>query len=158
MTTTTKARELERFIDSLGFRYIKGREFTPYWARVRRGVKNGVPPEALWPNIIKTAAVLDRFRHEFGAPVILDSTYRRRAYNIAVGGAPGSFHLEFRAIDFHCVGPKRGTPEQWARRLEDLRGVEITLPGNRDRFHFAGGVGLYPTFVHVDTRGHDFSW
>ena len=28
----------------------------------------------------------------------------------------------------------------------------------RDQGRFQGGIGLYPTFVHVDTRGTNADW
>ena len=34
------------------------------------------------------------------APIVIQSTFRSPGYNAAVGGAPGSQHLQNRAIDF----------------------------------------------------------
>jgi uncharacterized protein YcbK (DUF882 family) len=149
------ALELERFIDRLGLRHFKGREFTPYWSRARGGVRNGVPPEALWPNIVKTLLVLDELRDALGAPITLTSTYRRPAYNAAVGGEPASYHMRFMAVDFQC---RAATPRRCAELLRRMRGRRLTLPGNGGAFLFRGGIGTYATFTHVDTRGRDANW
>lgn len=151
----TKAQQFEEFIDRLGLRHFKGAEFTPYWSRTHGGVKNSVPPESLWTNIIPTIIILDKLREELGAAITMLSTYRSPAYNTAVGGEPASFHMKFRAIDFSCTS---GSPTEWANKLRSWRGKEFTLPGNAGQFEFRGGIGLYPTFAHVDTRGYDANW
>ncbi|HEX5727579.1 MAG TPA: D-Ala-D-Ala carboxypeptidase family metallohydrolase [Longimicrobiaceae bacterium] len=151
------AERLELFIDGLGFPNFKGKEFTPYWSRERKGVKNSPPPEELWPNLVPTLAVLQRFRTEFGKPVHLLSTYRSPAYNKAVGGEKGSKHMEFLAIDFMCT---LGKPSQWAALLKSYRGKKFRNPHTGSDFTFRGGIGIYPVsgFVHVDTRGNDANW
>jgi uncharacterized protein YcbK (DUF882 family) len=151
---STAARELEQFIDRLGLTHFRGREFTPYWSRARRGVRNGVPPEALWTNIIKTLVVLDELRDALDAPITLTSTYRRPAYNAAIGGEPGSYHMVFKAIDFQSPV----SPAKCAALLRKMRGRKFSKPGNGGTFTFRGGIGTYPTFTHVDTRGYDATW
>jgi uncharacterized protein YcbK (DUF882 family) len=150
--------ELEQFIDSLGLRYFKGAEFTEYWSRKRNGATNSPPPRELWTNIVKTLVVLDEIRHRLGASITLNSTYRSPAYNRAIAGAGKSLHMEFKAIDFTC---DKGKPSDWAKVAKDLRGQAFHLPasaGLGTRFVFRGGVGVYPTFVHIDTRGADANW
>ncbi len=151
------ATRFEQFIDGLGFPNFRGAEFTPYWSRVRGGVRNSAPPERLWANIVPTLAVLQRFRTEFGRPVQLLSTYRSPDYNRAVGGATGSMHKEFRAIDFTVSA---GNPTQWARVLRGYRGKTFRDPHGGPNFTFHGGIGIYTAsnFVHVDTRGNDVDW
>jgi hypothetical protein len=151
------AAVVEAFIDRLGFPHFKGSEFTPYWSRVRNGVKNSAPPEELWKNIVPTLAVLERFRTEFGSPVTLLSTYRSPKYNKAVGGAAKSQHEQFSAIDFTC---RTGKPKQWAELLRSFRGKQFQNPHTGESFTFRGGVGIYVAshFVHVDTRGKDADW
>lgn len=155
--TITRAQAFEQFVDRLGLRHFRGREFTPYWSRTRGGARNTIPPEALWPNIVPTLVVLDEARHRLGAPVHLLSTYRAPAYNAAVGGEPASFHMAFRAIDFAC---DVGTPATWAALLRAMRGHPFALPGHAGTFEFRGGIGTYhhSGFVHVDTRGYDANW
>lgn len=103
---------------------------------------NTDPPRELWARILPTLRVLSRLRAELGVPISLTSIYRSPAYNSAIGGASQSFHKEFRACDFQT--PK-GTPKQWAEALHRMRAAGV----------FSGGIGIYPTFVHVDTRGYN---
>ena len=51
--------------------------------------------------------------------------------------------MRFQAADFSCADG-RG-PVWWAKRLKELRDAGL----------FEGGIGVYPTFVHVDTRGEN---
>lgn len=152
---TIEEAQFEQFVDRLGLLYFKGSEFTPYWSRRHGDVENSVPPVSLWPNIIPTIIILDKLRGILNAPIRLLSTYRSPPYNTAIGGEPASFHMKFRAIDFACV---TRTPGEWANVLRSWRGKEFALPGNAGQFVFRGGIGLYNTFVHVDTRGYDANW
>jgi len=150
----TKVQQLEQFIDSLGLRYFKGREFTPYWSRVKNGVKNSIPHESLWPNIVQTLIIADEVRHKLGAPMAVTSSYRSPAYNKAVGGAPASLHLRFNALDLSCSSPAKA-----AAIADSLRGKVFANPtSGGGTFIFAGGIGTYPSFVHIDTRGYDADW
>jgi hypothetical protein len=91
----TKTQELELFIDNLGFPNFRGdHDFTPYWSRQRKGVKNSIPPESLWLNIVPALAIVQRLRTELGDAIELLSTYRSPAYNKAIAGAGASFHTD----------------------------------------------------------------
>ncbi len=151
----TKEKQLEGFIEGLKLRYFKGKEFTPYWSRTRSGVKNSCPHESLWPNIAKTIIVLDEIRHLAKQSISITSTYRSPAYNKAVGGEGNSFHMKFNAIDFQC---SKITPLSLWRIARSLRGKRFDLRADGATFIFRGGLGLYPTFVHIDTRGNDANW
>lgn len=110
------------------------------------GGLNEVPPEGLWDNINKTAEVLDQLRSRLGVPIRLTSIYRNKAYNNCLSGAASnSFHMQFKAADFKAGG---GTPTQWRDELRRMRDDGV----------FQGGIGLYSTFVHVDTRGTNADW
>lgn len=150
-------KRFEEFIDKLGFNFFRGNEFTPYWSRIRNGVKNSLPPESLWPNIVRTIVVLEKLRGELGSSIHITSTYRSTAYNAAIKGAKNSQHIHFRAIDFVC---STETPDSWAARLKGYRGNTFRDPHTGDDFVFRGGIGIYSRsgFVHVDTRGYDADW
>jgi uncharacterized protein YcbK (DUF882 family) len=108
---------------------------------------NTDPPRALWPNIVKTVRVLVELKKRLGNPAItLNSAYRSPAYNASVGGARDSQHMKFTATDIVVQGV--GGPPDWARMLHQMRNEGV----------FAGGIGLYNSFVHVDTRGHNADW
>jgi muramidase (phage lysozyme) len=105
---------------------------------------NGYPPEALWDNMEPTARILDALRDELGAAITFNSVYRTKEYNNCLDGAvSGSFHRKFRAVDFQCSDGNG--PVFWATKLKAMR----------DASKFSGGIGVYPTFVHVDTRGYN---
>ncbi len=108
--------------------------------------KNRPPPKELWPNCIPLAKALQAFRDEIGAPVSVLGMYRAPEYNTCVGGATKSQHLEFRAADIRV--PSVGKPSDWRKALLKLRSAGV----------FRGGVGLYGSFVHVDTRGENADW
>jgi lysozyme len=151
---TPQEIKLETFIDSLGLKHFKGKELTPYWRRVRKGVSNSCPPEDLWPNIVPTLVVLDKLRHILGAAITLTSTYRSPAYNSAVGGERMSYHMKFMAIDFQ--GGQTSVIN--ARAARSLRGSKFRNPHTGKTFAFAGGIGQYASFVHIDTRGINANW
>ncbi|MEL6450405.1 MAG: D-Ala-D-Ala carboxypeptidase family metallohydrolase [Pseudomonadota bacterium] len=137
----------EEFIGSLNLKFFK-----PYEFLVKGNAHgnpdspafglNTDPPKSLWPNIVSTARAIDEFRGRIKLPVVLTSVYRSPAYNAAIGGATASRHMEFDAIDFVVKGSTVG-PVEWAQILKDMRS---------DGF-FSGGIGVYSSFVHVDTRG-----
>lgn len=154
MTTSAAAGAsgFDGHIASLNLRYFKPYEF------LEKGGANGNPaspafglntdpPADLWKNIDSTARVIDELRHQLQATIILTSVYRSPAYNQAVGGASNSLHMSFNAIDFVVRGITTG-PQDWANLLRQMRSAN----------KFSGGVGVYPSFVHVDTRGTNVDW
>lgn len=145
------SREFEEFInDNVRLRFFSPAELLFKGAsHYKRGSKsfglNTDPPRKLWENILPTINVLDRFRATLDAPIRIISAYRSPAYNRSIDGALRSQHTEFVAIDF--TSP-RGRPVLWAQELKEMR-----HDGD-----FSGGIGLYRTFVHVDTRGWNADW
>jgi len=109
---------------------------------------NTDPDPSLYPNVVPLVNVLDKIRKEVGAPIRLLSIYRSPDYNRDVGGATSSRHMQFDAADFEVLGDGAGTPERWYRIAKKLR----------DQGEFKGGIGVYNTFVHVDTRGSNAFW
>jgi lysozyme family protein len=109
--------------------------------------RNTEPDRSLWPNILPLVRTLVAFRTAIGQPVVFNSVYRNAAYNAYVGGERDSQHMKFKACDFH-VTSGGSTPEDWAALLRNLRQQGV----------FSGGIGLYPRFVHVDTRGFNTDW
>jgi uncharacterized protein YcbK (DUF882 family) len=84
-------------------------EFTSYFARERKGVKNSLPPRRIWNNIVPALRIVDELRDSFGKSCTILSSYRSPDYNKAVGGASSSQHLEFTALDiaFDGISPQR---------------------------------------------------
>jgi len=133
------------FLDGLKLRHFSASEIISYADQVRNGVRNSLPPESLWPNLIPVLWVVDHLRACLGRPITLTSIFRDEDYNRAVGGASQSQHKLNRAIDFQVSGIK---PAEAFERLRMFRDAGV----------FKGGLGLYATFVHVDTRGTNATW
>lgn len=78
-------------------------------------------------------------------PIVVVSGYRSKRYNAAVGGASASRHVPDSergavAADVYCPGR---SPRELHQVLDQLG---------------AGGLGLYSTHVHVDTRRTPARW
>lgn len=86
--------------------------------------------------------VLETIRIYFNAPVTVSSGYRTEARNKAVGGSAYSQHKYGLAADI-CVSGV--APEKVASYAETL-------------LEDSGGIGLYPTFVHIDVRTEKARW
>lgn len=89
---------------------------------------------------LKLVALLEDIREYFGKPVVISSAYRTSSYNKKVGGSTNSLHLYGQAADISISGIP---PKKIAQYAESL-GVK--------------GIGLYSTFVHVDTRSVKYYW
>ncbi len=84
--------------------------------------------------------ILQKIRDYFGKPVVVNSAYRTETYNAKVNGAAGSRHLYGMAADIRIEGV---TPLTAAAYAESI-GVK--------------GIGMYGSFVHVDTRDEKYFW
>ena len=91
---------------------------------------------------IELVELLQKIRNYFGKPVTINSAYRNAAYNKKIGGASKSQHIQGTAADIVVQGVK---PEVVAKYAEYL------MPSS-------GGIGLYPSFTHVDVRTSRARW
>jgi uncharacterized protein YcbK (DUF882 family) len=144
-TEPRNGETFEEYIDRQGIRHFTGAELARYFQQKRGNVKNSCPHPALWHRFLPTLKIVDDLRGVLGCPVRITSHYRSPAYNKAVGGAPKSQHKEFRAADIQVDG---ATPRE----------VYKILMLWRNQGRFQGGLGLYKTFVHMDTRGTNADW
>lgn len=111
-------------------------------------------PTAAWTALGRWAAEWgEPMRREFGACTVL-SGYRTPTYNRSVGGASGSYHLNYRTAD----GARKGIAAdlRFARgNVQDWYRWAIAERDRRPRLGRAGvgGIGFYPgqRFVHLDT-------
>ena len=88
----------------------------------------------------KLVQYLQQIRDHFGKPVYL-TAYRCKTHNARTPNAsPNSRHLYGQAADFHIDGV---APAEIAKYAESI-GVK--------------GIGLYDTFVHIDTRENKSFW
>lgn len=86
--------------------------------------------------------VLQKIRTHFGKPVTINSAYRTPGRNKAVGGTAYSQHLYGMAADIKINGVSPKTVAAYAEKLL----------GN------SGGIGIYSTFCHIDTRATKARW
>lgn len=143
--TLQTGQKFTDWFNSQGFKYLTAGSFVDYFSRVRNGVKNSEPPSHLWPNIVPTIRLVEKLKETLGGNITVNSSYRSPAYNAAIGGASGGYHLTFQALDIHVDGVSPAT-------------VFATLKSWRNQGIFRGGLGTYSTFTHVDTRGSNATW
>ena len=86
--------------------------------------------------------LLEQIREAAGGAVTINSAYRSPAHNAAVGGVSSSQHLYGRAADIVVAGASPLLVGQIAEYYLDRR----------------GGIGVYQTFTHVDTRAIRSRW
>lgn len=108
-------------------------------------VQNTLPPQPLWSNILPTLRIADKLAGEMKEKIVLRSIYRSPEYNATCpGAAKDSQHMHNRAIDLELQSPP-SVVAKVARRL-------------RDQGTFRGGIGVYSSFIHIDTRGKNADW
>ncbi len=77
------------------------------------------------------------------APITINSGRRCVDHNVSVGGAPESRHLEGDAADI---------------TVEGYSPAMVFLALDQHPMSERLGLSQYPTFVHVDVRGHKARW
>jgi uncharacterized protein YcbK (DUF882 family) len=89
---------------------------------------------------IELVGYLQVIRNYFGKAVTINSGYRCQKHNKNVGGAKNSRHTQGMAADIvvKCVKPLK------VAQFAETIGIR--------------GIGLYDTFVHIDSRESKFYW
>jgi len=139
-------QDYAKYLNSLKFKHLTTRQVIEAHAKERGGVWNNLPPKQWWTRMGYTLRVVDRIAVELNSPVEeVVSAYRCPIYNAHCEGAKaGSWHQANVAVDVRFpMSPYKVTAV--SRNL-------------RDRGLFKGGVGSYPTFTHIDTRGTNINW
>jgi uncharacterized protein YcbK (DUF882 family) len=91
---------------------------------------------------VELLRVLEKVRHHFMRPVIVTSGCRCQNHNKKIGGSENSQHLYGRAADI---------------KVKDVKPEDVYVfldkhaPNNL-------GLGLYNSWVHVDTRNGKARW
>lgn len=115
---------------------------------------DGTPYPVDWisERLLPLCTALEFLRGDLGGRAItILSGYRSPAHNAAVGGAQRSQHMEGRAADITVDSTAPSDVHAALLRLFEAGEIEI------------GGLGLYPSWVHVDVRprpvnGHLARW
>lgn len=103
-------------------------------------------PGNIKKNIIEVIKNLQVIRDEVKVPISITSGYRSPEHNAKVKGAKDSQHVKGTAVDFKVQGL---TPKEVALIVEKL-----IKEGKIKQ----GGIGIYPSWVHYDTRGIKARW
>lgn len=110
---------------------------------------SNTPPPELLPELVDTAAMMERIRAALSADIgddvriTVTSGYRSQAVNAAVGGSAHSDHLLGLAVDFRA--PDYGTPYQVAR----------FLAGKADALDIGQVIHEFGRWVHVSRKRPD---
>jgi uncharacterized protein YcbK (DUF882 family) len=137
---STDLDPLRDLLDEWGVRYFSAEELTSLHNPAWDGPDHVCPSSADLRHMHRTVQIADVLRHCYGSALRVVSGYRPPAYNDLVGGAPGSKHKAFRALDLQ---PYDGDID---------RLIDIARP-TMDALSCAGwstGLGLYDTFIHID--------
>lgn len=129
------------YIASLGLRHFTAQELWPYFSRVRNGAQNSIPPESAWPKMGAVLKRADDLREQIGIPLKVLSSYRSPDYNNAISGAKKSRHCVGDALDLTCDDVPK------LKKLAEKQHAKL-----------GGGLGFYPSFVHIDCRNGSARW
>ena len=116
-------------------------EFTAFDTAKKLGILNQIIDWEVRDNVIALVEnLLQPLRDAWGKPITINSGYRCQKHNKNVGGAKNSRHTQGMACDIVVKGVK---PKEVAKFAETI-GIR--------------GIGLYDTFVHIDSRESKFYW
>jgi len=112
-------------------------------------------PEEFLKNIFPTLQILQLIRDSIKVPIIINSTFRTKEHNLYVGGKPNSLHLVFNAIDFSVPSFNEKDLVKLHSQILDRKFTKLIYFKDNPITvtpHLMG-IGLYPNFIHIDTRG-----
>lgn len=98
-----------------------------------------IPAPWILDNIYRLANRLQVLRDLLGKPIIINSGYRSKAHNQAVGGASQSQHLNGMAADIVVSGMPAPAVQAFLK-------------------HWSGGMGCYQHYTHLDIRPAQARW
>lgn len=138
--------DYNKYLSALKLQRLTPQQVISAHAKQKGVVWNRLPPKQWWTRMGYTLRVVDRIAVYLNMPVEeVVSAYRCPIYNAQCEGAKvGSWHQANVAVDVKF--PIRASM------------ITATARDLRDRGLFKGGVGGYPTFTHIDTRGTNTNW
>jgi hypothetical protein len=141
-----KVQSYGKFLTSLRLKYVTPLQVIKAHARTKGSLWNSLPPKSMWRSMAGTLKAADRVAATLGQPIDnVTSAYRSPAYNRRCPGAKDrSWHMQNYALDLQFKASSSSVASA-ARHV-------------RSKGLFKGGIGRYPSFVHIDTRGHNVDW
>ena len=106
-------------------------------------------PSDVLENVKQLAVQLQAIRDYVGKPIRINSAYRSKAHNKAIGGVKTSQHILGKAAD---ITIDTFTPDEVVSIIENMLTNEML--GS----FYIGGLGSYSTFTHVDIRDKKSRW
>lgn len=103
-------------------------------------------PEDVLVNIKNLAEELQKIRNHIGEPIGVNSGYRCIEYNRYIGSNDSSQHVKGKASDIAVEGISPEELLDEVRYLIDCEDLNIK------------GIGIYNTFLHLDTRKKPAYW
>lgn len=92
--------------------------------------------------VVNLSFVFEQIRTVCGNRIIkIHSAYRSKKHNTSIRGAKNSQHVLGKALDL--APPKGYTVKKFYDLIKTLAQTNVNE---------IGGIGLYPTFVHIDIR------
>jgi len=101
------------------------------------------------PGFYRHMELLEKMRMKVDFPIIINSGYRCPDHNVAIGGAPKSWHMLF-ATDIRPAWMPKEDENAWIEKLHAMHETALEL-------NF-GGIGRYETFIHLDLRPEKTRW
>ena len=105
-----------------------------------------VVPDCYHSNMKELAENLQVLRDSLNLPINIRSAYRTVEYNKKIGGVDTSHHLTCSAADIWVL--------DFSPRVLGLRIKNLIREGKMKD----GGLGIYPSFVHYDTKDVGDRW
>lgn len=135
-----------KYLEGLRLKYVTPLQVIKAHAKTKGSLWNSLPPRSMWRSMAGTLKAADRIAATVGKPIKeVTSAYRSPAYNSRCPGAKSrSWHMQNFALDLKFAA-STSTVARAARYV-------------RQKGFFKGGVGLYSSFVHIDTRGENVDW
>lgn len=118
-------------------------EFEKSETAKKLGINNKIPNELIKYLDRLIVCTLNPARRQFGDRIIVNSGYRCKKLNIAVGGVPNSLHLQARAADI-TVDTEFNEETHHCEKLPRLKRLYKIL----ERLPHTELI-LYKTFIHV---------
>lgn len=146
--------QMDGMFKAAGIEHFTAREVCTMRKTRNRAV--AIPPAGWWGRMVYSLQIAEMLRSIMGHPLSIGNGYRPPDYNKAVGGARGSQHTKFRALDIDLPMDQRSRENQ--EKFYETT-CELWLEYGDE---YAMGLGLYRpwrgTRVHIDTGARRRYW